>query len=71
MLFKGKQNIYNTEEKEILIECSCGTHLIKISSFDDESEELDDELVAYCERILAKVLSLIFTLALSRALAIT
>ena len=40
-------------------------------AFDDEAEELDDELVAYCERILAKVLSLIFTLALSRALAIT
>ena len=38
MLFRVKQNIHNTEEKEILIECSCGTHLIKISSFDDESE---------------------------------
>lgn len=34
MIFRAKKN----EEKEILVECSCGTHLIKIASFNDESE---------------------------------
>ena len=38
MLFKGKQNLHNTEENQIIIECSCGTHLIKITSFSDEPE---------------------------------
>lgn len=37
-------------------------------AFEDEE---DDELVAYCERMLAKLRSLIFTLALSSALPIT
>lgn len=38
MLFKGKQNLHNTEENQIIVECSCGTHLIKITSFSDEPE---------------------------------
>ncbi|MGN1327079.1 MAG: hypothetical protein ACI4VQ_03270 [Clostridia bacterium] len=38
MLFKGKQNLHNTEENQIIVECNCGTHLIKITSFDDEPE---------------------------------
>lgn len=37
-------------------------------AFEDDE---DDELVAYCERMLAKLRSLIFTLALSSALPIT
>ena len=38
MLFKGKQNLYNTEENQIIVGCSCCTHLIKITSFSDEPE---------------------------------
>ena len=37
----------------------------------DDLEELDDELVAYCDKMLAKLLSLILTLAFSSVSAIT
>ena len=36
MVFERNRKIYDTQQNEIIIECSCGTHMIKICSFADE-----------------------------------
>ncbi len=38
MVFEGKENVYNTQRNEILVNCSCGTHMFKIASFADDEE---------------------------------
>ena len=38
MIFKGKHNVGATKMNEILIQCDCGTHLFKISTFDDNDD---------------------------------
>ena len=38
MIFKNSKNINKINNKEILVECECITHLLKISSFDDSDE---------------------------------
>jgi hypothetical protein len=37
MVALGSEPFNNSIEREVIIECGCGTHSIKIHSFDDES----------------------------------
>ena len=62
---------YSADELSELVESSVALELDASVELVDDDVELDDEVVAYCERISAKALSFIFTLAFSSAAAIT
>lgn len=38
MIFKSKQETTNSTEREVIVECDCGTHSFHIKSFDDDEE---------------------------------
>ena len=38
MFAQAKQKIGDSEEKQIIVECECGTHLFKIISYNDSEE---------------------------------
>lgn len=38
MIFKNKQENMNSTEREVIVECDCGTHSFHIKSFDDDKE---------------------------------
>ena len=38
MFFKGKEIVGKSNKQEIIIECDCATHFLKIDSFDDDND---------------------------------
>lgn len=38
MIFSKEREAFHTVERQVIVECVCGTHLFKVASFDDEPE---------------------------------